>query len=352
MAAPRARFELLDSLRLTAAGMVLFQHLFEHRPGFAGESLVPLGPGVAGVALFFLVSGYVIPMSIREEFDPRSFFIRRVARIYPLYLAALALLVAIALTGLLPSFVWILDASPKAWLANLALIQDFAGVRAILGVSWTLPLEFIWYGLFGLAVWLFGKCAGTVIAWSAPALMLVLLAASLGFGVRLPLGRLTMLYAAALGHDFYRYRSGAIGARRLCLGILLFALIAGAGNFVSFGVFHHDRITLAQVLGPWALALALFAALLLVRPFGESGVLNRGPIPRLGAMSYSTYLLHPIALTAAGLYAAPEWRVALGLAGTLLLTLAGYYWVERPGIALGRRLAAPVFPAVARSRPT
>jgi len=84
------------------------------------------------VVLFFLISGFVIPLSVRHAFDPGHFVLRRLLRIYPLYLAALALLVAGAGLGLLPEWAWLGTAKPQVWLANLLLVQDYVGQRPIL----------------------------------------------------------------------------------------------------------------------------------------------------------------------------------------------------------------------------
>ena len=52
--------------------------------------------GKYGVLLFFLVSGYVIPMSLERHGSLRRFWIGRLFRIYPAYLAAIALVGALA----------------------------------------------------------------------------------------------------------------------------------------------------------------------------------------------------------------------------------------------------------------
>ena len=339
MTETKRRFAFLDTLRFIAAAFVVFQHLFEHRPGFAGAMLVPLGPGVAGVAIFFFISGYVIPLSVGVRLDARAFLIRRLFRVYPLFLAAIVLLVLMAATGLLPSWSGMLSAAPFAWAANLLLVQDFVGVPAFLGVSWTLAIELIWYGLFALVLSLSGKRAGDVLDVLVPAGLIGLALASLLLQTRLPIGRPTMIYAAVIGYQLFRFHRGDIYAARMARSVAIFVLVAWAANFVSFGIFRHPSITVGQALGPWTLSTAVFIVAMLVRPIREARWLNHGPLPMLGAMSYSTYLLHPIAITAAGLYAPDGWRVPLALLATLLLSVAGYHLVEKPGVALGRRLA-------------
>jgi peptidoglycan/LPS O-acetylase OafA/YrhL len=66
------------------------------------------------------------------------------------------------------------------------------------------------------------------------------------------------------------------------------------------------------------------------------------PLVWLGELSYSVYLMHPFAwqlvepLFAAQVSA--EVRLATGLAATLMLAALTWHFVERPSIALGRKL--------------
>lgn len=77
----------LDGLRAVAALLVLGYH--------AALTTWPLSVGWAGVALFFVLSGYLITrLSLADEAGPgfsfRGFWIRRVTRIVPLYVLAVA----------------------------------------------------------------------------------------------------------------------------------------------------------------------------------------------------------------------------------------------------------------------
>lgn len=339
MARPAARFGYLDSLRLLAAVLVVGQHVFEGHGGWVDRVLIPLGPGVAGVALFFFISGYVIPLSVATPFAPLPFMVRRCFRIYPLYLAALALLFVTAATGLVGHWQFMLAAPPGDWLANLALVQEFAGARAFLGVSWTLIIELIWYGLFAAALLRFGPRAGDMLDRFVPLALVALTLLSLAIGTRIPLGRPMMIYAAVLGFQCLRRHRGELSDRQLARSFGVFAVTVLAASYVGFGVFRHPTITLAQAMGPWTLATLLFAAAVLVRPLREAAVVNAGVLPVLGAASYSIYLLHPFAIAVATEHAGSGYLpVALGL--TALLALIGYRGIERPGIALGRGVAA------------
>ena len=57
---------------------------------------LPFAGGEFGVALFFLISGFVIPMSL-QKYDWRGFLVGRILRIYPTYFAGFS----VTLLGLL-----------------------------------------------------------------------------------------------------------------------------------------------------------------------------------------------------------------------------------------------------------
>lgn len=332
------RYGFIDSLRLLAAMFVVFQHLFEHRDGFAGTYIAPLGPGVAGVALFFFISGYVIPLSVKGEFSFASFLIRRIFRIYPLFLITLGALVVLGAGGLLPHWAGMIHAGALTWLANLLLVQDFVGAPAFLGVSWTLAIEMIWYMMFGIGILVFRDKAADRLQVLMSVSLVALAVASLGIGHRIPLGRPTMIYAAIVGYQCLRYHLRTISGRRLTISILTFLVVALATNYVAFGIYRHPHITLAQAFGPWALSTAIFLGVALIPALRNAPILNCRWLPALGAMSYSTYLLHPIAISAAELYATAPFRAGVALALTLILSILGYFGVERPGIRIGRLL--------------
>lgn len=340
-----ARMAFIDSLRLVAAVLVLAQHLFEKRDGLIKAWLIPLAPGVAGVAIFFFISGYVIPMAVRGKLEPRAFMIRRVFRIFPLYLATLAVMAAAGATLFLPRLGVIADAPLHVWVANVLLFADYVGLPVLLGVSWTLAVELVWYALFAASVVAFGSRAADRLDLLVPLTLGGLALLSLVIDARIPLGRPLMIYAAVIGCQCYRYHSGALTARGLARSIAVFAIVALAATGIAFGVFRHPNLTLAQAMGPWAVGTILFLIVVLCPPVRTWRAINHGLLPVLGTMSYSIYLLHPTAAATANVYLPAGYQIAGALALTSGLAWLGYNLIERPGIALGRVVAG------ARPRP-
>jgi peptidoglycan/LPS O-acetylase OafA/YrhL len=335
---PAQRLVVLDSLRFIAAAAVLFQHGVEQQ-GAIGQWIVGLlSPGVFGVALFFLISGFVIPMSAGRRFDPRSFAIRRVLRIYPLVLVAFVAVAILARATDWPAFDPARAARPSDWIANLLLVQDYVGAQPIHGVTWTLSLELIWYGMFAVMIaWRGERFAGPLLV-VFPLALLGGAALSLAIEHRIPLARPGMVYAAVLGCRVYAWHAGRLSGGRLAIDAMVFTGVMTLCNFVSFGHFAHPSITLWQAVVPWLAATGFFLLVMTNAGVRESRIFDNRVLPLLGAMSFSIYLLHPIGLAAAEAVTRTAWSLPLGLGLTLLLSIAGYRLVELPAMMLSKRL--------------
>lgn len=352
--ADRQRLAYIDGLRLVGAGAVVVQHLFERIATPWAKLLIEPAPGVFGVVLFFMISGFVIPFSVRPGFDIRGFAIRRVARIYPVYLVVLGLALLAGISNLGPYFRSIVDAGVGDWIANLLLVQDFTHFKAFYSVSWTLIIEFIWYAVFVILLKTAGPRAGTLSAIGGPGLMIVLTIASVIIDTRIPLGRPGMIYAAVLGYQTYRYHEGEISGRTWWLNVALFQLVALASNFVAFGHFRHPNITMMQAIGPWTAALLLFVAAVSVPALRGKKGLAHPWVVAIGAASYSIYMMHPLAIAVAVHLGAPILVVPAALLLTLAMAVASYRLIELPAIGLGRTLAErnPTAPRLATAAVT
>lgn len=96
--------------------------------------------------LFFVVSGFVIFMSLGNARSATDFAASRFARLFPAYWAAVLLTATTLATGGLPDRT--LTLLPT--LFNLTMLQEFFGIRHIDGVYWTLSRELVFYAGIGL----------------------------------------------------------------------------------------------------------------------------------------------------------------------------------------------------------
>lgn len=140
----------VDALRgLAALAVVLFHYTTRFAELFGNESLplVSFPAGHYGVNLFFIISGFVIFMTLEKTAKPMDFVVSRFSRLFPAYWVAIFLTFSIChLLGLPGKLVEFLPA-----LANLMMVHGFFGVANVDGVYWTLEVELLFYcGMFVL----------------------------------------------------------------------------------------------------------------------------------------------------------------------------------------------------------
>lgn len=129
------------------------------RNGFSGIDLFSSAAkyGFVGVDIFFVVSGFIIPFALeRSHFHLKttgSFLISRFLRLYPAYLVAILINIALwQLSSMLPGF---RGSNPSLSinqiLSNLLLICDFQRQSWISPVFWSLAIEAQYYVLVALS---------------------------------------------------------------------------------------------------------------------------------------------------------------------------------------------------------
>ncbi|MEU7906564.1 acyltransferase [Actinoplanes sp. NPDC049118] len=389
------RMAWLDALRAVAVLLVVYAHLsrylFRGVRGFTGEWL---HAGTAGVMLFFLVSGYIIPASLERHGSLRSFWVSRLARLLPLYVVVTVLVLCLGANGLVPMDPYLAAHPVTAAVAHATMLPHLLGVPLVTPVFWTLTFEMVFYllvsALFALRLHRTGGAVAVLL--SAIAVLTVPLAPGLLSAT--PAGVRAVTVAVALGLAA-GLPAVASGRRRIVVcGALLLAAIAGTllaagqdpahvwdGLLIVAVMFVGTAIHRAQhrQTGWWqagAVAAAVSAALLFawyaeldalgaptatyrarsvitLLVFGgvfALGLLTRWawrPLAWLGRVSYSVYLVHFVliqllrpVLTPLGdrLPGAGEVPVALAYLGLLLgVSWLTHRFVEVPGQRLGRR---------------
>lgn len=101
--------------------------------------------GPFGVAVFFLISGFVIPISLNNR-SRRSFLVGRFLRIYPVYIVASILMICI----LYATRIYFNEPIPfnlsiRNIIFNLFLINNLFGIPSMDWVNWTLAIEIKFY---------------------------------------------------------------------------------------------------------------------------------------------------------------------------------------------------------------
>ena len=387
-------------LRGLAALAVVFDHAGQHvLQHVRAEVYHWFDTGQYGVFVFFLISGYIVPASLERKGSVRTFWVSRLFRLYPLYLLAVGIAVALFLAhfGSLRGE----DSDPAASvLSQLLMMSNVLGGQNLPNVVWSLSYEMVFYLLltalfiarvhrrsswYALAFAVAAVAIGGLLpqAWftsnvATPRLVALVADLAVLAGVALAVVRrgISRLLGAAIaavvaiallafnggwiwpwqalsilalmftGTMFYRAEQGQYPWRK--------AIAAGAavlGLAIAAGLWHSHAIRMsahAELLWErrW-FSTVLLAGL----TFGAGLAFRHLRWPRvltwLGLISYSVYLLHPLVIEVYHHFSwtwrpHPLWEQALLAAGLLAAVIAlssvTYLCVERPMQNIGRRV--------------
>lgn len=335
-----SRLTSLDALRGIAVLAVLVSH--------AGERVFPLIDlintnlfqlGQFGVTLFFLVSGFVIPMTL-ERRSLGMFWVSRVLRLFPLYLVALAAAGALTLLG-----VWHRadDLTSAQWLLNTTMLQGLLAEPNAMTVAWSLTWEMLFYIVMSLLFCLRVNRNSAILAIAALTLANIdavrpLLTATGWYP-------LWWMFMAQLftGTVFYRHMQS-----RLSTGTTVAVAVyyVATSLHVTWSYMGGQPPTSHGTWGFVPMSSAWIAAILV---FGGWYVARDVRMPRAlvwtGTVSYSVYLVHPLVMDlgrpaggAAPVLIDGKTTMALYFVVSLGLAWVTYTYVEKPVMDYGRRL--------------
>ncbi|HTJ27549.1 MAG TPA: acyltransferase [Candidatus Limnocylindria bacterium] len=335
------QFRALTGLRAFAALWVVVYHLKDVGGHF--HSFGVFDPivryGAFGVDVFFVLSGFILTHVYASTFTGRvslasygAFLQNRIARVYPLHIATLAIMLLLYLASR-QMYHFVPERaeaySPFSIAANLTLTQAwFSGVWAPNTPAWSISAEWFAYLLFPLAVlgltqsrlWVQAAIiplALGVIAVSTPMRPLVQISAEFTIGMG------TYLLWKRLRHESPLVQRVGRFTGLAAIGLIVASLYA----------FQHPAFWFA----------ALFSAVLIASLATEHDVLvpllSAGWVVYLGEISYSIYMCQWFiwSLWRRGLPRIVHHHIPdLVLMGTACLAIVGaaalaYHYVEVPG---------------------
>jgi len=303
--------------------------------------------GSVGVDIFFALSGWLITWLLLQErkrtgsLDLRSFYIRRIFRILPLYLVVLAAYCFVAYVLHLggPSTSREMDRA-FAYLAtmNSEYRPDSAG--NIYGHAWTLGIEEKFY-LFWPALMLLAGC-NRMVSWALAiglAILFAYLAPHFGLVAR---GYFGLGFGALLASLVHRNASLQGRLAHLSLGWAILAALAVAYAASLRDIYDYRVNMVVSALGGLLIATIWFNA-----GQGVSRFLSIRPLAFLGRLTYALYLIHVLAVNVviAGLQklgVSLHWSAifaityAVAIVGAIVL----HEILEKPMITAGRRIVS------------
>jgi peptidoglycan/LPS O-acetylase OafA/YrhL len=384
-----ARVEFANSLRGVAAISVVFYHyaIFwlaapaqralanvepipinaSHLPGYVAwlyrfpdarmlqganwlHHLPQLDWGAFGVALFFVISGFVIPLSF-DTYDVKGFLLGRIMRIYPTYIAGFTLTVAAMATGGLIYNNPFPFSSRDVFIHYIPGLRDVMGTNVIDPVIWTLEVELKFYVLCCFLAHLFR--IGSLRVFLAPLTLASLAACITWLAPQIsPLDSLAYQTLRRTVVDFqyiifmfvgvalsYRWR-GRLSSRAAGL-----AIVALYGMFVALWFLAASPTLLLrgqEFSRVWSYAAA--AGLFSLAMRYPKLVANRTALRVVADVSYPLYIIHMAAgfllmrlLYGTGL---PIWAIIAIAAGSAIsVSWVLHRLVELPTRRIGQSLA-------------
>lgn len=331
------RLRYLDAIRGLAALAVVLSHFIErttlHKTWFFSH----FNLGQFGVVLFFILSGMVIPYSLKPESGGvRLFIVSRFFRLYPAYWFSIILAVITSLVF------FHVQPETKVILFNMTMIQSVFGVPDLFGVYWTLIIELFFYVLCVL-LFIVGILKNRKLNFIIAVSFLVLAVAMAWLRwyldrkvpVALPLA-LSLMFFGSLWRD--ATVKNDIYAQSLCVwwgGC--FALSLPAICFLAYSKSYGFGENPIAYLLTYSSSVAFFIVMT------SKCKLTFRPFVFLGTVSYSMYLLHQFFLE---LFSSKFnisgdinfLKLALYLLMVVFFSYLSYRFIEQPNLKIAKKV--------------
>lgn len=329
----------LTALRAFAALFVFTYHM--QLFGVAYTNVMPFRVGYSGVSFFFILSGFVLAWSTTPETNRRTFYRRRLARIYPAYLAMLGVAYLFPFPSTQPHVA-------VTTISALFLVQAWAPhsvptVYAVNPVSWSLSCEAFFYAFLPFLLPLL-RYLRPLNRWLLGGVWFALMATAVIYGA----------YHAATWSllDFTwplirtgEFVIGVVAAVEIRRGWRLpraaaFLIIAGS---IAMVLKVSQLVPIPDLeLDPLFLAVIILAAQSDIA--NRAGPLRLRPLVYAGEVSYAFYLVHQFVLLHLAVDLGDGRKVALLSVLTAgVFAIALHHIIERPlqRFLLGRGLLKP-----------
>jgi len=340
------KMAFIDVLRGLAAVLVYVFHQQIHT--FIGypEKPIPQGSltwwfflgaidlGKIAVAVFFCVSGYLIPSTLTKPGATiRDFTIHRIFRLYPAYWVSIAsrlvVLIFLGMTANLPTAFNLV--------ANITMFQKFIGQQDMIGVFWTLQIELVFYIVAALLAW------RKFLTWRwhiQLTMMLLTHVCAVGRYVThkpLPVAMflaMSLMWMADTLRASERGETTSSDVKRSVISIIFMLVPASLLGYGDEGI---------RYITSYLLAIGIFVICWAKRAMFEKSNTAMRVLGWLGDWSYGIYLMHGTLLI---LIAEPlkrqtgnVWLTTLGTLPVLLLTSwLLHRFIEAPMIRIGKQL--------------
>jgi peptidoglycan/LPS O-acetylase OafA/YrhL len=311
----------LDALRgLSALFIVIFHYTVRYHEIY-GHSFSPLpvfNLGQYGIHLFFIISGFVIFMTLQNTNKPFDFLISRFSRLYPAYWAALLVTFSVVFIFGLPGR----EVTIKDAFINLSMLSFYFTSPYVDGAYWSLTYELPFYAVMFL-LFMLGlvnriELIGAI--WLALQITGYIAQTILGLHISDRVSAVLLLPYANLfiaGMIFYKIKvHGGSLVRQLLIGGCLLI------QWIMYGVVSGIVVTI------YLMIFYLFVT-------DRLSYIKLNPLIFLGTISYCLYLIHQNIgyVIIRSLYeynVNPVFSIFVALGLSLALAVLMTFYIERP----------------------
>lgn len=334
-----SRISWLDSLRGIAAFMVVILHIWliwrEKNPTVKVPDEISIffncitkgfiDFGKIGVAVFFIVSGYVIPYSIEKK-SIKNFLISRFFRLYPIYWVAIIFAFFLYEKPILDSLI------------NMTMFQSFFGIKDSIGVFWTLQIEWIFYILCILLKFFNILQNKRVLVIQFIALLIAAILFSyfrMTYMLKLPVALIIALLLMTIGMFCNRYDRGETGLRSTILYMIIgFIFVLLPTCRMAYTINMGNDETWYRYFNSYLISLIIFFLFRYFKFYNKS-------LGILGLVSYSVYLIHPLVIDfTLRTFHFPHFLLFFGIMTFLICIISyiSFYLFENPFIKLSEKI--------------
>ena len=313
----------------------------------------PLGPrfslGMFSVALFYLISGFVVPFSLRKTAVP-GFLAARAMRLWPTYAAGLTLAILSVAVGSA------VENAPfphgyRDILSNYCLgMRDMLRAPSLDGIVHTLEIEIKFYLLLALCASMVRERKVALFRFVAPALCALVFAYSILAKVVSPRHAFFFQVGHKLASDFrfviflligtalHFHFDGSVDKREATKHVLVLFVLSSASSFAVETYENAVQQTFCQ-----GKALALFACCYVFR---EQFVGACSALTKLADVSYSLYVSHGIFsytvmnLLVRRFHASPVVSFAVAFVSCLVVASVLHRYVESPTQRIASKISS------------
>ena len=274
----KERMNELDALRgIAAVAVVIYHYTTRYNELFPSYSTSSFSfpYGKLGVHIFFILSGYVIFLTLKNVTSYKDFIKKRAIRLYPAYIFSVILTFSLVSTfGLENRETTFFEA-----LINLSMLQSFIpGIGHVDGAYWSLSVEITFYILISIMLY-FNK-----IHQIYTALLIWLLGSMLFFMVTIYMDNhlITSIYHKSISDYSHLFIAGILfnllqkAVKKKYILLLLSTLI--------YQFILSDIITFLVISSMYLVFWKIIS--------GKLYYLNNKFLVFLGSISYSLYLIH------------------------------------------------------------